>query len=77
MTKDELQSLGEVEKELKSADEQFEEEEGKDAATEAVFASRKQSMSDLDKNADGVLSADEVRNFRSNMLPEEKNCFVN
>jgi hypothetical protein len=51
-----------VEEELKEADVQFEEEEGKDAATEAVFASRDQDMKDLDTNADGVLDTKEVAN---------------
>ena len=41
---------------------EFEEEEGKDAATEAVFASRNEDMKDLDTNADGVLDTKEISN---------------
>jgi Ca2+-binding EF-hand superfamily protein len=58
----EEEGLKAVEEELKEADVQFEEEEGKDAATEAVFASRDQDMKDLDTNADGVLDTKEVAN---------------
>jgi Ca2+-binding EF-hand superfamily protein len=60
LTAAEKAGVEEVEKELKAADIQFEEEEGKDAATEAVFASRNQDMKELDENADGVLDTKEI-----------------
>jgi hypothetical protein len=61
LTSTESSELGEVEKELKQADEQFEDEEAKDAATEAVLASRGQDMQDLDANSDGLLDESEVQ----------------
>jgi Ca2+-binding EF-hand superfamily protein len=60
LTAKEKEELKVIENQLKSADEKFEEEESHDAATEAVLASRKQTMKDVDTNADGVLDEGEV-----------------
>lgn len=54
------QLLEKAEKELRDADQEFEEEEEHDAATEAVLASRKETMKDIDSNADGVLEEGEI-----------------
>eukprot|EP00935_MAST-01C_sp_MAST-1C-sp1_P002230 g2230.t1 len=60
LTATEKKALAGVETELKEADKNFEEEEAKDAATEAVFSSRDQDMKQLDENGDGVLDNKEV-----------------
>ena len=59
LTAKEQEELEVIQNQLKSADETFEEQESKDAATEAVLASRKETMKDLDTNADGVLDEQE------------------
>ena len=46
---------------LEKADEEFANEEEKDAAVETVLASRKESMGNIDKNGDGVLDEKEVQ----------------
>jgi hypothetical protein len=60
LTADQTQKLALAEKELRDADHEFEKEEENDAATEAVMASRKQTMANIDTNADGVLDEAEI-----------------
>jgi hypothetical protein len=62
LTSREQEELKVIQNQLKAADMQFETEEEKDAATEAVLASRQQTMKDLDVNGDGLLDKNEIAN---------------